>query len=167
MTQHEIVGQLHAAFGERLGAWREMTGGSSYQRRMGSYLEIADARIIRDLAFYLRDEPSLDFNSLLLLSSLDNADGTLSVIYHIESTHHNHQLALKITANAGDARVPSVTSIWAHANWQEREAWDMMGIRFEGHPDHRRILLDEDYPGHPLRKDFKEPDFYHGMKVPY
>ncbi len=167
MTQHEIVGQLHAAFGERLGAWREMTGGSSYQRRMGSHLEIADPSSIRDLAFYLRDDPSLDFNNLMLLSSLDNADGTLSIVYHVESTRLGHQIALKATFSAEDASVPSVTSVWAHANWHEREAWDMMGIHFEGHPDLRRMLLDEDYPGHPLRKDFKEPDFYHGMKVPY
>ncbi|MDP4199521.1 MAG: NADH-quinone oxidoreductase subunit C [Bacteroidota bacterium] len=167
MTQQEIVEHLRSTFGGTLGAWREMAEGGNYQRRSGSYLEIVDVRILRDLAFYLRDEPGLDFNNLMLLSSLDNGDGTLSVVYHIESTHLHHQLALKVTLHAEGAHVPSVTSVWAHANWQEREAWDMMGIRFEGHPDHRRILLDEDYPGHPLRKDFKEPDFYHGMKVPY
>jgi NADH-quinone oxidoreductase subunit C len=134
---------------------------------MGSYLEIAVPSIIRDLAFFLRDEPSLAFDTLILLSSLDNGDGTVSVTYHLESTSNGHQVILKVTLLVEVASVPSVTSVWAHANWQEREAWDMMGIRFDGHPDHRRMLLDEDYPGHPLRKDFKEPDFYHGMKVPY
>lgn len=167
MTQPEIVERLRSVFGDSIGAWREMTEGSEYQKRMGSFLEITDASILRDLAFYLRDEPSLRFDHLLLISALDNADGTLSVVYHVESTQHNHQLAIKATVSAESARVPSITSVWAHANWHEREAWDMMGIQFEGHPDHRRILLDEDYPGHPLRKDFKEPDFYHGMKVPY
>lgn len=167
MTQLDILDLLRSKFGHSLGAWREMTDGSDYQRRMGSYLEIADTSILRELAFCLRDEPALDFNNLMLLSSLDNGNGTVSVVYHVESTRHNHHLALKVTVGAESARVPSVTSVWAHANWQEREAWDMMGIQFDGHPDPRRILLDEDYPGHPLRKDFVEPDFYHGMKVPY
>ena len=167
MTQQEIIERLRAAFSDKVGEWIEMANGGEYQRRMGSYLQVADPQIIRWLCLYLRDEKDLGFNSLLLLSSTDNGDGTLSVIYHIESTRHHHQLALKVTVSSEDAIVPSVTDVWLHANWQEREAWDMMGIRFAEHPDHRRILLDEDWPGHPLRKDFKEPDFFHGMKVPY
>ncbi len=167
MTPTEIIEKLHAAFGDKIGAWRESNSENAYQRRMGSFLEIAETSILRDLAFFVRDDPSLAFNSLLLISSLDNGDGSLSVIYHLESTKHGHQLILRVKLLAEAASIPSVTSVWLHASWQEREAWDMMGIRFEGHPDHRRILLEEDYPGHPLRKDFKEPDFYHGMKVPY
>ncbi len=167
MTQPEIIERLRITFGESLGAWRASNSDNPYQQRMGSYLEVANVAVLRNLAFFLRDDPVLSFDSLLLISSVDNGDGSLSVVYHIESTKHSHQLGLKITVSAEAARVPSVTEVWLHANWQEREAWDMMGIHFEGHPDHRRILLDEDYPGHPLRKDFKEPDFYHGMKVPY
>lgn len=165
MTQFEITEQLRSRFGEHIGAWHEMKDGSAYQLRMGSYLEITNPKIIRELAFYLRDE--LDFNNLILISSLDNADRTLSVVYHLESTRKHYQIALKVTLSAENPSLPSITHVWSHANWHEREAWDMMGIRFEGHPDHRRILLEEDYPGHPLRKDFKEPEFYHGMKVPY
>jgi len=167
MTQFEIIEMLRTAFGDKIGAWREMKSENAYQQRMGWYLEIAEPSVIRDLAFFLRDEPSLAFDTLMLLSSLDNGDGTLSVVYHLESVKNHHQLTLKVPLPMDNAHVPSVTDVWAHANWQEREAWDMMGIRFDGHPDHRRMLLDEDYPGHPLRKDFKEPDFYHGMKVPY
>jgi NADH-quinone oxidoreductase subunit C len=144
-----------------------MKSDNAYQHRMGSYLEIADPSAIRDLAFFLRDENDLAFDTLMLLSSLDNGDGTLSIVYHLESVRNGHQLTLKVTLPVENAHVPSVTDVWSHANWQEREAWDMMGIHFDGHPDHRRMLMDEDYPGHPLRKDFKEPDFYHGMKVPY
>ncbi len=167
MEQLNIIDALRATFGETFGAWHESNSENAYQRRMGSFLEIAEPSTIRDLAFFLRDKRELDFDSLLLISSLDNGDGSLSVVYHLESTRHAHQLALKVTIPSENAHVPSVTDIWLHANWQEREAWDMMGIHFDGHPDHRRILLDDDYPGHPLRKDFKEPDFYHGMKVPY
>jgi NADH-quinone oxidoreductase subunit C len=167
MIPSDIVAAIHSSFGEGIGTWHKSNSENAYQRRMGSYLEVADSSTIRDLAFFLRDERALFFDSLLLISSVDNGNGTLSVIYHLESTKHGHQLTLKATMPAENAHLPSVTDIWLHANWQEREAWDMMGIRFDGHPDHRRILLDDDYPGFPLRKDFKEPDFYHGMKVPY
>ncbi len=166
MEQLGIIERLQSAFGETLGVWHASNSESAYARRMGSFFQVSDPARLLELAFFLRDEPALAFDSLLLLSSVDHGDGSLSVVYHLESTVYRHQIVLKITRPMAQARVPSVTSVWSHANWQEREAWDMMGIRFEGHPDHRRILLEEDYPGHPLRKYFKEPDFYHGMKVP-
>jgi NADH-quinone oxidoreductase subunit C len=167
MIPSDIVAAICSSFGEAFGSYHESKSENAYQRRMGSYFEIAEPSTIRDLAFFLRDERALFFDSLLLISSVDNGNGTLSVVYHLESTKHAHQLTLKATMPADDAHLLTVTDVWLHANWQEREAWDMMGIRFDGHPDHRRILLDDDYPGHPLRKDFKEPEFYHGMKVPY
>jgi len=138
MTQAEAIDSLRAQFGSAIAAWREMTGGSDYQRRMGSYLEIAEPSALLDIAFFLRDEKDMEFNALLLISSLDNGDGTLSVVYHLESTRLGNHITLKVTVPTNAAYVPSVTSVWAHANWQEREAWDMMGIRFDGHPDHRQ-----------------------------
>jgi hypothetical protein len=75
VTQSEITDKLRATFGEKLGAWCESNSENAYQRRMGSYLEIAEPSAIRELAFFLRDEPALAFNSLLLISSLDNGDG--------------------------------------------------------------------------------------------
>ena len=165
MTQIDIVEKIRAQFGSALGAWHESKSENAYQRRMGSFVEIAEPSRLQDIAFFLRDD--LQFDNLILISSVDNGNGSLSIVYNVESTSGHYQLTLKVTVPADNAHVPSVADIWSHANWHEREAWDMMGIRFDGHPDHRRILLDEDYPGHPLRKDFKEPDFYHGMKVPY
>jgi NADH-quinone oxidoreductase subunit C len=78
-----------------------------------------------------------------------------------------HHFAMRVTVPADQAVVPSVTDIWAMANWHEREGYDMIGITFMNHPDHRRILLGDDWIGHPLRKDYKAPEFYRGMKVPY
>ena len=75
-------------------------------------------------------------------------------MYHLYSTAHNHRLRVKVPLAAADASVPSVTPLWATANWFEREAWDLFGIRFDGHPDLRRILLYESFQGHPLRKDY-------------
>lgn len=166
MTLLAIAEFLKSQFPDKIGDVKEL-GQSDYQKRFGSFIPVTDAAAIRDIAMMLRDEPRLAFDSLLLLSTVDNNDGTLSVVYHLESTTHRHVMALKVTIASAEAEVPSVTMVWPHANWHEREAYDMMGITFTDHPDLRRILLDEDYPGHPLRKDFKEPIFYHGMKVPY
>ena len=70
---------------------------------------------------------------------------------------------LKVNAARDDPQVPSVADVWRHADWQEREVFDLLGVRFPGHPDLRRILMPEDWPGHPLRKDFVEPEVYHGI----
>jgi NADH-quinone oxidoreductase subunit C len=166
MTASEIRDILLENFDGKIGELHEMKN-SAYQSRYGSYIDVSDKEYLRDVFLFLRDEPTLQFNSLMCLSSLDNNDTTLSVVYHLESTIKRHVLALKVTFPVAEAEVPSIADVWPHANWHEREAWDMMGIRFVGHPDLRRMLLDDDYPGHPLRKDFREPMFYHGMKVPY
>jgi NADH-quinone oxidoreductase subunit C len=78
-----------------------------------------------------------------------------------------HEICLKVDVAVATPEVPSVSSIWPTANWHEREAFDMFGIVFTGHPDLRRILCPDDWDGFPLRKDFKVPEFYQGMKVPY
>jgi NADH-quinone oxidoreductase subunit C len=166
MTGNEIYEKVKAAFGATIGDYIEQTT-SEYQRRMSSYAEVTEPGYVRDVCLYLRDEPDLAFDNLNCLSTDDNGDKTLSVIYHMESISKRHHFALKVTVPIDHAVVSSVTDVWASANWHEREGWDIMGVKFTGHPDLRRILLDEDWVGHPLRKDFKVPDFYRGMKVPY
>jgi NADH-quinone oxidoreductase subunit C len=76
------------------------------------------------------------------------------VVYHLYSVPHNRRLRLKVCVPESDLVVPSVSAIWSTANWHEREAFDMLGIWFADHPDLRRIYMPDDYPGHPLRKDF-------------
>ncbi|MEP7235054.1 MAG: NADH-quinone oxidoreductase subunit C [Ignavibacteriota bacterium] len=166
MTNKEIYDNVKAAFGEKIGEWHEQTG-SEYMKRMSSYADVTDTSYLRDVCLYLRDTKELGFDSLLNLSSIDNGDNTLSVAYQMEARAAKQYFALKVTVPIENANVPSITDVWSHANWHEREAWDMMGIKFLGHPDMRRILLDEDWVGHPLRKDYKHPEFYRGMKVQY
>ncbi len=132
---------------------------------------------------FLFENEELLFDSLMNLSGVDDANGkkvadqngdniieggTLSVYYHLESTKIKHKLVLKTSTPRENPEVNSVESIWRHADWHEREAYDLFGIIFLNHPDLRRILMPYDWEaGHPLRKDYKNPEFYHGMKVPY
>lgn len=122
---------------------------------------------IKEIAHHLRDEDSLAFDSLMCLSGIDYTGGKLSVVYHLHSMKWNHKITLKVDVTIEKPNCQSVESIWKTANWHEREAYDMYGIIFDGHPDLRRILLPYDWEGYPLRKDFQVPEYYNGMKVPY
>ncbi|MGB9773899.1 MAG: NADH-quinone oxidoreductase subunit C [Bacteroidota bacterium] len=130
------------------------------------YIVVVPDRI-RDIAYFLRDDERLQFTSLMCLSSVDYNDGTLGVVYHLHSMTLGHKIVLKVRVPKEAPHVQSVEAVWKAANWHEREAYDLMGIAFDGHPDLRRILLPYDWEGHPLRKDYKVPEFYNGMKVPY
>ena len=124
------------------------------------------AENIVDVAAFLRGDPKLLFNSLMCLSGVDRK-GTLEVVYNIHSMEHNHRSVLKVSVPTDAPRVPTVSHIWRTAEWHEREAYDLVGIEFTGHPDFRRILLPDDWDGHPLRKDYKTPEEYQGMKVAF
>ncbi len=115
----------------------------------------------------LRTDARLDFDYVMCMSGMDLNNGTYSAVYHLASMSKKHKIVIKAIVKKEDPRVKSTAAIWGGADWHEREAYDMVGIVFEGHPDLRRILLPDDYPGHPLRKDFQVPEYYNGMKVPY
>lgn len=104
----------------------------------------------------LRSDPELDFDMLVDLTAVDYLGRTprFEVVYHFLSLSRNHRLRVKIRVPESDARVHSLVGIWKSANWMEREVWDFFGIRFDGHPDLRRILMYEEFKGHPLRKDY-------------
>jgi len=85
----------------------------------------------------------------------------------LDSFSLKHKITLKTSTNRDVPEVESVTNIWYSANWHEREAFDMFGINFLNHPDLRRILMPYDWEGFPLRKDYENPEFYEGMKIPY
>jgi NADH-quinone oxidoreductase subunit C len=110
-----------------------------------------------DVARLLRDEPSLAFTTLMDCCGLDGSglgrEPRFAVVYQLYSLPRNRSLRLMVELGEGE-EAPSLTGVWPGANWYEREAFDMFGIRFGGHPDLRRILMPDDFQGHPLRKDF-------------
>jgi NADH-quinone oxidoreductase subunit C len=117
-----------------------------------------------DIATLLRDAPELQFECLMCLSGLDK--GTeLHVVYHLYSIKHHHRFTLRCVVAKTDALIPSLSKVWPTAEWHEREAFDMYGVRFSDHPDHRRILCADDWEGFPLRKDYKSPESFHGIPL--
>ena len=126
-----------------------------------------DAEKINAICYFLRDEETLQFDNLSCLSGVDYDKENLAVVYHLYSYALNHKLVIKTIVPKTNPVVRTVSDVWVAAEWHEREAFDLIGVNFEGHPDMRRILLPEDWEGHPLRKDYKVPEFYNGMKVPY
>ncbi len=116
--------------------------------------------MIIDICRYLHDEPSLKMDHLADLTAVDyskyagDTGPRFEVVYNLISTVHRHRIRLKARVPEEAPRIDTVTSVWHTANWHERETYDLMGIRFDGHPDLRRILLPEDWEGHPLRKEY-------------
>jgi NADH-quinone oxidoreductase subunit C len=121
------------------------------------------------VATFLRDEPSLGFDLLSDVSAVDHAPDRprFAVNYHLYALDHGRSLRLKVWLDGETPSIASLTDVYPGANWHEREVWDLLGIRFEGHPDLRRIFLPDDFLGHPLRKDaaqfYEEPQFTHNF----
>ena len=128
-------------------------------------IKISPSHIL-EVAKFLRDDDDTQFDFLSCLSGVD-LKGKLAVVYHLYSMVKRHKITIRVEVPTENPSVPSVESIWRTANWHEREAFDLFGISFTGHPDLRRILLPYDWEGHPLRKDYQVPEYYNGMKVPY
>jgi NADH-quinone oxidoreductase subunit C len=119
---------------------------------------------IKKIAKFLRDDSELRFNTLMCLSGVHYpAEQELGVTYHLHSTTFGHTVALKVRVPIENPRVQSVESVWKTADWHEREAWDMLGIIFDGHPNMARILCPDDWEGHPLRKDYVQQETYLGI----
>ena len=166
MSPQEIYEKLKAAFGEgKITAFVENEVGDSW-------VQLApDATT--EVALYLRDDSEMKFDGLQCLSGVDWNE-KLGVVYHLYSYARKHRLVLHVDVERSEnplqpspQEVASVASVWPTADWHEREAYDMVGVRFANHPDFRRILCPDDWEGWPLRKDYQVQDFYRGMPVPY
>lgn len=152
-----ICGELRERFPEQVAAPVTELGETSVR---------VDRSVVRDVCRWLRD--NAPFELLADLSAVDfldvaPPDERFLIAYHLYSFRLNARLRLRVFVPDTDARIDSVTMVWPGANWQEREVFDFFGIAFEGHPDLRRILMPEDWEGHPQRKDYP----LGGTKVEY
>jgi NADH-quinone oxidoreductase subunit C len=145
-TVAELVQKLQAQFGALLSAPTEFRGELT--------VKLADAERIAEVCAFAKKE--LGFNYLVDISSIDNYgdDPRWTVVYHLYGYEHLQNLRIRTDVSEEKSELPTVTTVWRGADWHEREAYDMMGIRFRGHADLRRILMWEGYPFFPLRKDF-------------
>ena len=158
MTAQEIFDILKSQFGETI-----------LESKLDApqpWIRIAPVKT-KEVGLFLRDDAAMQFDYCSCLSGIDLNNGTFAVVYHLSSLVYKHKIVIKTLCSKENVHVQSVSSVWGTANWHEREAFDMYGIVFDEHPDLRRILLPDDWEGHPLRKDYKVQEFYHGMKVPY
>jgi NADH-quinone oxidoreductase subunit C len=146
MSAREFAQQLKARFGDCISEPKEF--------RAEITVQLADAERIAEICQFAKKELSFDY--LVDVSSIDNygTDPRWTVVYHLYGYGHRCQLRLKTDVSEEKSEMPTVTGVWRTADWHEREIYDMMGIRFRGHPDLRRILMWEGYPYFPLRKDF-------------
>ncbi len=115
---------------------------------------------------FVAADPAFALDYLSFVSGVDYPEQKrIEVVYHLFSSQHRHEMLLKVRVPRGDPRVESVTPIWNGADWHEREAYDLLGITFEGHPNLRRIMMTDDWVGHPLRKDYiyEDPEWLKGL----
>jgi NADH-quinone oxidoreductase subunit C len=146
MTAAELAQQLKAKFGDLVAEPAEFRGEIT--------LTVASAERMPEVCAFAKGE--LGFDYLVDITSVDNygEDPRFTLVYHLYGYGHRCYLRLKTTVSEEKGEAPTVTGVWRTADWHEREIYDMMGIRFRGHPDLRRILMWEGYPHFPLRKDF-------------
>lgn len=145
-TSLELAGQLREKFGDLISEPLEFRGEVT--------VTVVDPERIAEVCQHAKTVLGFDF--LIDLSSVDNYgdDPRWNVVYELSGLGHGQHLRLKTSVSEERSELPTVSSVWRTADWHEREAYDMMGIRFSGHPDLRRILMWEGYPYYPLRKDF-------------
>lgn len=146
MSPHDLVQRLRSRFGELVSEPAEFRGELT--------VTLANAERIVEVCEFAKT--ALGFDLLLDLSSVDNLgdDPRWTLVYELYSLAQRAHLRLKTTVSEEQSELPTVSGVWRTADWHEREIYDMMGIRFRGHPDLRRILMWEGYPYFPLRKDF-------------
>ncbi|MEI6076477.1 MAG: NADH-quinone oxidoreductase subunit C [Verrucomicrobiota bacterium] len=146
MSALEYANKIKARFGDLVAEPTEFRGEIT--------VKIADPEKIFDICQFAKKQLGLDY--LVDITSVDNYgdDPRWSLVYHLRALGNGEEIRLKTEVGEEKSELPSVLPVWRTANWHEREIYDMMGIRFSGHPDLRRILMWEGYPYHPLRKDF-------------
>ena len=155
MTTHEIHEQLKARFGDAVGPLGEPKMDASCVVKREALVEVCR---------FLKSEPGLELDFLEDETAVDwPKRNVIEVVYHLLSYKHRHGFKIKVEADRAAPSVPTVEGVWKTANWFEREIYDLFGVDFPGHPDLRRIMLPDDWVGHPLRKDYQEAGGWHGI----
>ena len=147
LSATDIIDRLRAQFGEDILSAEEAFGDAVITINPSRYVEMAQ---------FLHDDSDLDFDFFDFLAGVDYRPkgGGFEVVTDVYSIRHTHNILLKVQCDAENPRVPTISHIWAGANWHERETWELMGIVFEGHPHLVKLVLPEQFEGFPLRKDF-------------
>jgi NADH/F420H2 dehydrogenase subunit C len=147
MTPEFIIEKIKNRLAGAVLSTKEEFGEGTVSIKRGSLL---------DVCRFLHDDPELYFDFITDICSVDfiGQEERFEVVYHFYSVRHNHRIRIKARVTEKDAVIDSLCPIWKGANWLEREVYDLMGIKFNDHPDMRRILMPEDFAGHPLRKDY-------------
>ncbi len=142
-----LLGHLRDAHGEAV---------LDSHQRLGDVTACIRPEALLPVMGFLRDEPGLAFEMLMDLTAVDHlgSEPRFELVYHLYSLSQGQRLRIKARVGEAQPELASLTGLWASADWMEREVFDLYGIRFEGHPDLRRILLYEEFEGHPLRKDY-------------
>ena len=157
MKPEEIQQSLAAKFGDAVGALQPAN--------KDPWVEVKPAQV-REVCAFLKEDPQLRFDCLMNLSALDwPKQNQIHVVYHLFSYEKRHTFILKAKLDRAAPSLPSVEPVWKAADWLEREQFDLLGVQFEGHPDLRRIMLPDDWVGHPLRKDYAEQPQYHQIST--
>ena len=155
MTFEEIHQRLAAKFGERASVLSPAA--------KDPFCVVQPADLI-ELCHYLKDDPDLQMDCLMNLGAVDYPKrNQIDVVYHLFSYPKRHSFILKLQLDRAAAVAPSLEPVWKAADWLEREQFDLMGVVFTGHPDLRRIMMPDDWVGHPLRKDYKEQPEWHNI----
>ncbi len=155
MTTHDIHERLKARFGDDVGPLTEP--------KIDPFCLVKKERIV-EVCRFLKSEGGLDFDFLEDETAVDwPKRNVIEIVYHLLSYEHRHAIVLKVETDRAAPSVHTVEGVWKTANWFEREIYDLFGVDFPGHPDLRRIMLPDDWVGHPLRKDYQEAGGWHGM----
>ena len=155
MTAQEILDKIQEKFPGTVEEFNDSV--------LQPYIKLT-ANQFNEVCQYLRDDDDFDFDALMNLSGVDYGEN-LGTVYHLLSMKHRHKIVLKVEVEREQAEIPTVADLWRTADWHEREAFDLYGIKFKNHPDMRRILLPDDWEGYPLRKDYVQPEVYNGITI--
>jgi NADH-quinone oxidoreductase subunit C len=156
MTAEEIHAQLAAKFGERIGPLMPPN--------KDPWALVTNPADLVEIGRFCKSE--LAFDCLINLSGVDwPKKNQIEIVYHLYSYAKRHDFWLKVQLDRAAPTVPSLEGVWKSADWLEREQYDLLGVEFPGHPDLRRIMMPDDWVGHPLRKDYKEQASWHNIET--